>query len=134
MSLSDFITTAHAQVTLLVPTVTDSGATGDINSYLGSLFPKMIQIGALVAVLAIAYEGIRLITSNIPFIKNMAKSHIWDAITGLALLLGAYLILQTINPNIFKVKFDPNQGGITGSDFGGNVDTAAHSGGYFNNE
>jgi hypothetical protein len=31
------------------------------------------------------------------------------------LLLGAYLILQTINPNIFKVKFDPNQGGVTGS-------------------
>jgi hypothetical protein len=114
MSLSAFIATAHAQVTLLVPSVTGGAeSTGDINSYLAWLFPQMIKIGALIAIIAITYEGIRMISTNIPGLKNLAKSHLWDAITGLALLLGAYLILQTINPNIFNVKFDPGSGGVS---------------------
>lgn len=62
-----------------------------------------IGIGGLLAMGVIIYGGVLYIVSaGIPSKQEDAKEWIKAAIYGLALLLGAYLILNTINPAILR--------------------------------
>lgn len=73
-----------------------------LDAWVSETFPLLIQIISAIAVLAIAYWGIRYILSGIPGIKSYGKERMWSAILGLLLALAAYLILKTINPDILS--------------------------------
>jgi hypothetical protein len=74
--------------------------------YLSDLFSKLISVIAVLAVLTIAYWGLKYILSGIPGIKTVSKERIWLAFWGLILALSAWLILDTINPQINETLKD----------------------------
>lgn len=69
----------------------------------GNVLNWAIGIGGLLALGVIIYGGVLYIVSaGFPSRQGDAKEWIKAAIYGLALLLGAYLILNTINPAILR--------------------------------
>jgi hypothetical protein len=71
---------------------------------LNGLFKMAIAIGAIVAVVRLVYAGFIYMTSDLPGNKGSAKTIIWDSIIGLFLLLGVWLILNQINPDILDLN------------------------------
>jgi cell wall-associated NlpC family hydrolase len=78
------------------------GFTGnpDLGQWLESLFTILIVIAGLLALIMIIVGGITYITSESFGDKGKGKSYIMNAIAGLVLALGAWVILNTINPNL----------------------------------
>ena len=91
-----------------------SGAqTGDLAPYLRSGFQLAILLGGLTAVIILIFGGIGYMVSEVsPSGKAKAKKRIIGAIWGLLILLGSYLLLNTINPQLvnFKTLFLPTEG------------------------
>jgi hypothetical protein len=81
-----------------------SGQVNSLGDYLAAVFPLLITICALFAVLTIAYHGLMYMFSEIPGIKSDSKSRMEAALWGLALALAAWLILYTINPDIISTN------------------------------
>lgn len=72
-----------------------------LSTYLSGMLKLIIALGAAFAVLMSVVGGIQYVASGItPSKKNEAKDRIWNAITGLVLVLTSYLILNTINPQL----------------------------------
>lgn len=69
-----------------------------------------ISFIGVVAMVSIFYGGAQYMFSGIPGVKADAKERILNALFGLALALGAYLILRTINPAL--VSFEPIEGDL----------------------
>ena len=69
---------------------------------IGNILTWAIGIGAVMALVVIMWGGILWSTSEIAHKKAEAQEWIKGAIYGLLLLLGAYLILNTINPEILQ--------------------------------
>lgn len=69
---------------------------------LANIFGWAIGIGALLALGVIIWGGILWSTSEIANKKEDAKEWIKGAVYGLLLLILAFLILNTINPEILK--------------------------------
>jgi len=80
----------------------DSLASGlNIPGGFGNILNWAIGIGGLLALGVIIYGGIlRIVSAGDPSMQEEATKWIKAAIYGLLLLLGAYLILNTINPAI----------------------------------
>ncbi len=78
------------------------GFTGDPNlgQWLESLFTILIVIAGILALIMIIVGGITYITSESFGGKGQGKAYIINAIIGLVLALGAWVILNTINPNL----------------------------------
>lgn len=116
-------TTAFAQetsYTLLepIPTVSGGAQTTVASQYISGIFTLAISAAIVLAVIMIIFGGIKYMSTDAFSGKNEAKGTINDAIWGLALALGAWLILSTINPNLvnFNLSIDrqqipPNTGG-----------------------
>ena len=66
------------------------------------IFSWAIGVGAVLALGAITWGGIKISTSELAHQKEDGKEWIKSAIFGLILLLGAFLILSTINPEILR--------------------------------
>jgi len=83
-------------------TITDSTTLPELVSF---LFTFSIMIAGLTAFSMFIYGGLRYLTSagNAATQKD-AKDIITSAIVGLLLLLGSYLLLQLINPDILILK------------------------------
>jgi hypothetical protein len=98
--------TAHAQNNSnpVVPTVPDNTLQGfpTLGTWVTDNFPLFIKLIAAIAVLTIAYWGLRYILSGIPGIQSYGKERMWSAILGLILALAAYMILEIINPDILN--------------------------------
>lgn len=92
-------------VQLLVDLPGTDGKTASLTEYLTVLFPLFIQLSALLAIIVIAYNGLEYIFGKLPGGKGQAKNRIWTAVGGLALALAAWLILNTINPELTKNQF-----------------------------
>ncbi|MFA5169456.1 MAG: pilin [Candidatus Paceibacterota bacterium] len=77
------------------------------------LFNLGVAMGAVLAFIAIAYNGIKLLnsTGNPPSVSE-AKKNIINSLLGLAVLLVSYLLLTTINPDIVKLQ-NISLGGFT---------------------
>jgi hypothetical protein len=75
-----------------------------LGDYIGYLYEWMIGIIAILAAVSVAIGGVLWITAagNRGQITE-AKSWITSALFGLAIGLGAYLILNTINPNLTTI-------------------------------
>ncbi|OGG52964.1 hypothetical protein A3C20_03795 [Candidatus Kaiserbacteria bacterium RIFCSPHIGHO2_02_FULL_55_25] len=78
--------------------------TTSLAGFLNGLFTAAISIGAILAVLRIAYAGYEYMTSDAWGNKARAKEIIGDVVLGLMLLLGTYLILNQINPQLLNLN------------------------------
>jgi len=82
-----------------------SGGTGDISVFINGLFKFALVIGALGAVLRLTYAGyLYMGQADMWSHKGEAKKIIGDVTLGLLLLLGIWLILNQINPDILKMN------------------------------
>jgi len=72
---------------------------------IGRIYQWSLGIAALAAFISIIIAGVRITTSagNVSTISD-ARDQIVQALLGLALLFGAYLILHTIDPGLTKLK------------------------------
>jgi hypothetical protein len=79
-----------------------------VSDYISYFFALGIFIGGLFAVVATIYAGVRMIfAQGNPGEFNKAKSEITRALVGLAILFGAYLILNAVNSNINNTEINP---------------------------
>lgn len=104
---------ANANSKLIVPIPGVGGeetlrSTTDLNQYIRYIYLFGIVLASIFAVVSIVYAGIVITTSsgNAAKVAN-AKEIIQQSLLGIVLLLGAVIILNTINPNILKTKISP---------------------------
>jgi hypothetical protein len=88
----------------------DSSSTQE---YVNALYMLAIMVAALLAVVKIIFGGVKWMFSDVVTDKSAAKKDIWGAILGLLIVLAAVIVLETINPNLAKLKFLNNAPGIT---------------------
>jgi len=87
-------------ISLSLPTTTS------LVEYVQGLYRLSLGLVAIVALVMIVFGAVEytLLSGAAPNKKSDAKDRILSAIWGLLLLLGAYLILQTINPNLVNLE------------------------------
>src|SRR3989344_5536686 len=88
----------------LAPITTSSGQPVTPSRYITDLFRIGIGVASGLAVLAIAYGGIRYMLSDVVTNKSNAIQLMKNALLGLGLALSAYLILYTISPNLTSLS------------------------------
>ena len=105
-------TSGKAVYTALAPIQTPNGTevgTGS-NANIGAYFSQMYQVGVGVAtalaVLMVIWGGVEYITTDAIGGKEEGKQKVQNAILGLILALGSYLILQTINPALLNTNLN----------------------------
>ncbi|MFA7309882.1 MAG: hypothetical protein WC050_03155 [Candidatus Paceibacterota bacterium] len=89
--------------------------TNDLAGYVNALFTTALSIGAILAVLRIAYAGYQYMTTDAWGDKQHAKEILGDVTLGLLLLLSIFLILKQINPDLLNLNVltKVNQAGST---------------------
>lgn len=98
-----FSTIYAAEYTLLTPLPgTVDNAPIKLGDYLPAVFNLAIGIAAVMAFVAITWGGITYATSDAITGKAQGREWITNAIWGLLLVIGAWVILYTINPQILK--------------------------------
>ena len=109
---------APGNYTLLEPTLIGKSGDTTINSlqsyggaagfaaYFQMIYGMLMAIGVLTCIFFFVWDGFKLMVSEVPLIKIKAKDNIWRALEGLAFILGAYLILNTINPRLTHINLD----------------------------
>lgn len=80
----------------------DSKGENKIGEYLNLILKIFIGISAVLAVIMILRGGIEYMTSELISSKEEGINHIKGALLGLLLALGAWLLLNTINPSILS--------------------------------
>lgn len=84
----------------------DSGDS-DFGSYVNSIIKLAIGLAGVLAVVMLVIGGIQYMVGGAsPSSKEAAKKRIWAAIFGLILALASFIILNTINPDLTKIKLD----------------------------
>lgn len=71
-----------------------------ISYFINLLIKIMIGLSAVFLVVQLIIQGYEYMVTDTPFKKTAAKSRFFDAFFGLLLAMSAYLILNTINPNL----------------------------------
>ncbi len=77
---------------------------GDLAGYLNALFRVALSVGAMAGVLRLVYAGYMYMGSDMWSSKGKAREIIGNVVLGLLLLLGIYLILFQINPQILNLN------------------------------
>ena len=90
------------------PELPVSGQTIEINTPLGGIIKYFVSwaiiIGAIIVFGSLIYAGILYLGSTgRPEVMSQAKSRIFNSFLGLTILLGSYLILVTINPELVVI-------------------------------
>ena len=81
----------------------DAYASGNLSTFLNRLFLGAMSLGAVLAVLRLAWAGFQYMASDLWANKQHAKEIIQETLLGLFILLGISLILNQINPDILKL-------------------------------
>ncbi|MBI4093867.1 hypothetical protein HY417_02795 [Candidatus Kaiserbacteria bacterium] len=90
--------------------------TDDLGPFMNKVFVGAISLGAILAVLRLAWAGFVYLSSDLWTSKDKAKEIIQETLLGLFLLLGIWLILYQINPDILKLKVGfESSGSATGN-------------------
>lgn len=84
----------------LEPIPGQAGVPSDFCGLLNLLFKVLIYLGGMLAVLFLVLGGITYMVSEVVDKRSVARERIKAALIGLLILLGTYLILYTINPNL----------------------------------
>ncbi len=74
--------------------------------YIVGIFKLIVALAGGLAVVTIIYGGIQYMSTDAFGAKNEAKNTIQNAIWGLLLVIGAWLILYTVNPNLVEINLD----------------------------
>lgn len=77
---------------------------GSLEGFLSSIYKVGIGFVGILALVQLIRGGVMYMISGAVDQKGAAKLIITDAFIGLALALGSYLIIYTINPNLLKVS------------------------------
>jgi len=86
------------------PQIAQAYRTNGLSQLINSIFSVSLSVGAILAVLRIAYGGYMYMGSaDMWGNKQQAKEIIGDAIIGLLLLFAIYIILFQINPNLLNL-------------------------------
>ena len=88
----------------LEPSLPGVGASTNLTEYIPSMFILSIGIAAVMAFVMITFGGIMYMTSDAISGKTNGKKYVTDALLGLLLVIGAYVILNTINPKILTIN------------------------------
>jgi hypothetical protein len=75
--------------------------------YIAGIFNFIIAVAGGMAVLVIIFGGLKYMSTDAFSGKNEAKSIIEHAIWGLLLALSAWIILNTINPDLVNFNLNP---------------------------
>ncbi|MEI7719698.1 MAG: hypothetical protein WCI89_00615 [bacterium] len=78
------------------------GGQANFCALLNGLLRLTIFLGGLMAVVSFVYSGIMYMTSAVVGTKAAAKMSLQTSVWGLLLLLGSYIILNTINPQLIS--------------------------------
>jgi uncharacterized iron-regulated membrane protein len=82
-----------------------NGASAGVGGLVANVYTFALLIAGLLAFGAIVWGGIRYAAGRgNPSAESEGKSWITNALLGLLLLAGAYIILYTINPNILNAQ------------------------------
>jgi len=83
-------------------------ASFELGDYIKLMLKVIIGIAGVLAVVMIVIGGIEYMSTDAFSGKEEGKSRITNALLGLVLLVGSFLILNTINPNLvnFNLKID----------------------------
>lgn len=77
---------------------------GNLAQFFQAVFTFALSVGAILAVLRLAYAGWLYMSSDAFGKKSHAKEVITDAILGLLLLIGIYIVLYQINPCLLNLN------------------------------
>ncbi len=77
---------------------------GELGPFMNKVFVGAISVGAILAVLRLAWAGFEYMASDLWTRKETAKEIIKDTLLGLFLLIAIYLILNQINPQILELR------------------------------
>jgi hypothetical protein len=78
----------------------------ELGPFIQKVFVGAIAIGAMLAVLRLAWAGFVYMGTDMWGKKEHAKEVLTDTLIGLFLLLAIYLILYQINPDILKLNIN----------------------------
>ncbi len=90
-----------------LPGVT-AGIIENVPAFLNQLVGITIGAGSILAVIMIGVGGIEYMASDAVFSKDEARKRMSDAVIGLLILLGSYVLLYTINPDIVNLNIFRN--------------------------
>ncbi|MBY0538733.1 pilin [Patescibacteria group bacterium] len=82
----------------------DSNGLPNLNAYINALYRLSISIAALLAVIKIVIAGAKYMLSDIVTHKEDAKKDIQGALIGLLIVIGAIIILNTINTDLTNLN------------------------------
>jgi hypothetical protein len=83
-----------------IPKINDGTGGGSFSDYVNFLYAAAIGIGAFLAVIKIIIAGVKYMMTDVVSTKSNAKGEITGALLGLLLILGAYMVLNIINPRL----------------------------------
>lgn len=79
-----------------------------LSEYIKRLYIYLVSIAGIVAGIMIVWAGVKWLTSaGIPDRITDSKKKIANAIVGLILVFGSYVIMQTINPSLVSFRVPP---------------------------
>lgn len=87
----------------------------DLGKFMQKLFVGAISLGAILAVLRLAWAGFVYMGTDLWGKKEHAKEVIRDTLLGLFLLIAIALILNQINPQLLQLKVNAGGGSSTDS-------------------
>ncbi|MEX0918936.1 MAG: pilin [Candidatus Paceibacterota bacterium] len=82
------------------------GETSNLLDYAAAAITTILVIATVLSIVIFTWAGIEYMVSGIPGIKADAKSRMSAAFFGLLIALTAWLILNTINPNLINLSLD----------------------------
>ena len=80
--------------------------TNALGKYLNLMIKIFIGLCAVLSVVMIVVGGLEYMTSELAHTKEAGKERIWQAVLGLLIALGAYALLNTINPDLLDTKLE----------------------------
>ncbi|MHB1330681.1 MAG: pilin [Minisyncoccota bacterium] len=98
-----------------IPEITNNNGTTNINTFIPGAIRLTIGIASGLAVLFIIIGGIKYMSSDAWSKKDEGKKTIQNALGGLLLAIGSYVILNTVNPQLlnFNINIEGQSGGDT---------------------
>ncbi len=88
------------QVILLEPSVVDNKPINSFTGYASVMFSTIFSLAVLIAIVTMAYGGLVYASAEKIESKKDAVNRITNSLVGLFLALAAWLILNTINPDL----------------------------------
>jgi hypothetical protein len=122
---------ALAQATLSISGSLPGVSAGATNpgAWINGFYTLALMFGGVLAFGAVVYGGVLYAASaGNPSRQTEGKEWIWAALTGLLLLAGAWLVLNTINPALTNISF-PTLSGLSSTGTGGGGGNGGGTGG-----